>query len=172
MKKWMGKIDQILIVLCAIALFGSVQAADDADSVSVYTMEGEQANLSPEDKAALLDAFSRAYEEGEINHFLSLFADDARADDKNDKSGIRQDYALLFSGSKSRKMTFENVKWHNKKGETSYAVADFQVRILSRKGAEEIYKGAVEMHVKKENNAVLISELYHAYDSATVASQE
>ncbi len=172
MKTWVGSILTVYIFVLGALVPFPMALAQGGNEVSVYSL-GTESDLGFEKaRGALVEAFIDAYSKGETDIFLRLFSDNARADDKIGKSGIRSDYEMLFTGSRSRIIRLQNIKWHNKKGDDSYAIADFEARVIPNdKDQEKIYRGAIELHVKKENNNIVISELYHAYDNASVATQ-
>ena len=171
MKTWMGSILVISFALSGVVLPQLVVAAQ-GNEVSVYSLGTESDQAFEKARGKLVQAFIDAYADGKTEEFLRLFSDKARADDKIGKTGIRSDYEQLFAGSQSRYIRLQNIKWHNKKGDDSYAIADFEARVIPKDASDEkVFRGAIELHVKKENNAIVISELYHAYDNASIATQ-
>lgn len=165
------RVTGILGVL-AYMMMASHAGAQGSSEVSVYSLGVSADQVFEKARSDLVQAFTSAYAQGDTESFLKLFSDAARVDDKVGKSGIRTDYEKLFQGSASRSINLQNIKWHTKKGDDSYAIADFEAHIMPKSGAgEKVFRGAIELHVRKETNAVVISELYHAYDSASIATQ-
>lgn len=103
----------------------------------------------------------RAYEIGDINGFVSLFAKDARTNDQSDLAGIKQDYQAFFSSTKDRKMAIKNLHWAFDKTQ-AHGRGLLEAKVVTRAGDPEYAMiGNIEIKAKRLNNKVLITHLYH-----------
>ena len=102
-----------------------------------------------------------AYETGDLAHFISLFAQEIKTNDRIDLEGVKQDYAQLFASTDDRQMFIQNLKWSN---ETIGAkgTGDLEVIILSEEG-KTVYsmEGKIQIVAQKIDNKVKITHLYH-----------
>ena len=60
---------------------------------------------------AILDKFVTTYAAGDVDQFMTLFAIEARTNERTSRDQIRQDYAALFRTTDMRRMTFREVLW-------------------------------------------------------------
>lgn len=84
-----------------VASYDAVQS--DAASIAA-------SGASKAEAMQVLQAFSRHYQYGQLDPFMSLFSADAR-NDRGDRSLIAQDYGRLFNGSRKRSLDFSRLDW-------------------------------------------------------------
>lgn len=105
--------------------------------------------ISAESLNRLLTAMTVAYEAGDIEKFMGLFANNAKTNDRATVSGIREDYVGLFANTTFRKIDFKNMKWRwdesAMRGEGKYEV----VVLAKGKEQKDIYRGTLWMHVER-----------------------
>ena len=114
--------------------------------------------------AELQDVVTRlvsAYETGDLETFTSLFARDAKTNDRSNLKGIRQDYQDLFSNSNDRQMFIQGMDW--KYGDNhAKGSGDLEAIVLSETG-ESVYSmtGKIQIVAQRIDGKVLITHLYH-----------
>jgi general secretion pathway protein A len=95
----------------------------------------------------LLGKFVKTYEDGQIEPFMSLFAANAKTNDRQNPAGIREDYAGLFSSTSMRKMTLKNMNWAWEDG-TAKSTGSFVVEVQPNgKDTTSTYKGKLWFNV-------------------------
>jgi TolA protein len=111
--------------------------------------ENPSRHISAESLNRLLTAMAVAYEAGDIEQFMGVFANNAKTNDRATVSGIREDYVGLFANTTSRKIDFKNMKWRwdesTMRGEGKYEV----VVLAKGKEQKDIYRGTLWMHVER-----------------------
>jgi len=105
----------------------------------------------------VLANFTRAYEGGDIEHFMALFSANAKTNDRSSLEGIRQDYVDLFSTTSKRSMLLNNMKWSWIEGIAS-AEGTFEVKVQP-KGQENTntYRGKIWFSVLPMDGRLKIS---------------
>jgi len=116
---------------------------------------------TPAELQDLVTRMISSYESGDLNTFGSLFAKNAKTNDRNDLESIKKDYKKLFETSNDRQMFIKGLRW---KREADYAQGrgDLEAMILMKPG-ESVYtmSGKIEIVVKRIDGKVLITRLYH-----------
>ena len=114
--------------------------------------------------AELQDVVTRligAYESGDIKMLTSLFASDAKTNDRNGLKGITEDYTQLFDNTSERQMFIQGLDWSQDK---NYAKGsgDLEAVVFSGSG-ESVYtmKGKIQIVARRIDDKVLITHLYH-----------
>lgn len=114
--------------------------------------------------AELQDIVTRlvsSYESGDLETFTSLFARDAKTNDRTDLKGIRQDYQQLFKNSSDRQMFIQDMNWsygdNHAKGS-----GDLEAIVLSASG-NPVYSmtGKIQIVAQRIDGKVRITRLYH-----------
>lgn len=108
----------------------------------------------------LLSVLSLLYEKGDLEAFLALFDENARAENGG-KARIRSDYDNLFRTTDARKLYIYDVNWA-KDGDIYRGKGSFQAKVL-QKGASSprIYNGTITLEVLKRAPSPLIRGMYH-----------
>ena len=131
------------------------------DEVFAKTTSTSSSQISQPELATLLKRFVSAYQAGDIEQFLSLFAIDVRTNDRTSKVGLREDYAGLFNTTDMRQMVLGNVTWDVSDNQAS-GWGNFEVKV--RKAGQETIKtfnGSLTFQVEKIGGQVQIKKLYH-----------
>lgn len=117
--------------------------------------------LTKDDLSALLKRFAFVYEAGDIEQFVSLFAPNARTNDRANRDGIRQDYENLFRSTDVRQFKLSHVNWEVDNNE-AHGWGNFEVTV-KRAGDEEphSYLGSLTLYVEKVDGRPRIVRLYH-----------
>jgi hypothetical protein len=110
---------------------------------------------------ALLSAFTKHYENGDINQLMNLFADNAQTNDQTTLSGIRKDHADLFSTTQKRQMFLKDIQW-NVEGNKATAKGNFEV-MVQPKGQENFasVSGTISIEAVKSGKDVKITKFFH-----------
>jgi len=107
----------------------------------------------------LLADFSDAFESGNLNKLMGLFASDARTNTQTTRNGIESDYRQLFSTTASRNMTLIAPTWSNE-GRFARGVGQYSTNIVPQGGEPTMSKGTYNIQVYSEAGAVKISRFY------------
>jgi putative secretion ATPase (PEP-CTERM system associated) len=106
-------------------------------------------NIAEAELDQLIGHFVRTYEKGDIEAFMSLFAQDAQSNDQSTVAGIRQDYVDLFTGTAMRKLVLSGIKW-DQDGEMVRGESQYEVKIQANgRGRIDTYKGMVWFQVER-----------------------
>jgi hypothetical protein len=102
--------------------------------------------------AALMQSFRQAYEQGDIEQFMALFASDAQTNNQASVAGIRKDYLDLFKNTAQRSLELTGMKWlfdgNKARGEAKYTVS---IRTQPNQETPSMYEGTLWIEV--ENRA-------------------
>jgi len=120
-----------------------------------------QTGPSQTDLNALLSGFTEAYENGDINRLMNLFADNAQTNDQNTLAGIRKDHVDLFNATEARQMFLKDVKW-DVKGNTATGKGNFEVLVQSKgQSSFATVKGKITLEAVKTTDGVKLSKFFH-----------
>ena len=102
-----------------------------------------------------------AYETGDIEQFVSLFSENAKTNDRDNLSGIKQDYVELFNSTSDRQMFIQDLRWSGESNSVK-GTGDLEVTILSDSG-NTVYSmnGKIQIVAQKSNDRVHITHMYH-----------
>jgi len=114
--------------------------------------------------AELQDVVTRligAYESGNIKLLTSLFAKDAKTNDRDGLKGIEDDYTKLFATTSERQMFVQGMEWSQDKN-FAKGSGDLEAIIFAENG-ESVYtmKGKIQIVARRIDDKVLITHLYH-----------
>ncbi len=114
---------------------------------------------------SLMRTFVRSYEEGDLRRLLSVFAQDARTNDRNDRQGIAEDYRELFGVTEKRQFIVDDLAWTQIDEAHAKGEGAFEVKVLL-KGETSIttVRGQVEIDVEKRGRDLLITRFFHTYE--------
>lgn len=117
--------------------------------------------LTKDDLSALLKRFAFVYEAGDLEQFISLFAPNARTNDRANRDGIRQDYESLFRSTDLRQFKLSHVNWEVDNNQ-AHGWGNFEVTV-KRAGDQEPhnYLGSLTLYVEKVDGRPRIVRLYH-----------
>ena len=120
--------------------------------------------ISEDELSAVLVRFRQAYDTGNMNELIQLFASDARSDDDDNREAIARSYQKLFNVTDERRLALNDLRWRNI-GDAVQGVGHFGVTV-KEKGRywESSYSGNISVRIQKRDGQVLITELDHSYD--------
>ena len=107
----------------------------------------------------LIDSFSYAYENGDLERFVDLFTVDAFLDDSDGKQKIAQDYREVFQATDMRSLDIKKVDWQPEGGK---ARGDGLFELTVRhhgKAVPSSVKGKINIEVVKEAERLYIKKL-------------
>lgn len=124
------------------------------------TEPGPADGMTRDELAGLIGRFLAAYALGDIEPFMALFDDGARAE-RGGKSKIHADYDGMFRATRTRELRLTDMQWV-RNGDEFRGEGSFQARVV-RKGedAARLYQGSIKLEVGKRGNAPLIRGIFH-----------
>jgi len=109
----------------------------------------------------LLD-FVRKYQAGDLDQFISLFAENAQGNERRDRGQVRKDYEDLFQTTDGRRLRLIDVNWQRVSGGVQ-VWGRFDVKVRKNGGQEvKTYTGKLKFHVEKQGPRLLITRLHHS----------
>jgi len=116
------------------------------------------------DLEILLSRLTSAYEAGNLRKLVSVFAENARSNDKTSLNAIEDDYRKLFDVTDMRKMMISDIQWKKVKNQMR-GKGNFQV-VVREKGAGRVtsYDGSIEFDVAQSTRGIVITQLDYRYD--------
>ncbi len=119
--------------------------------------------IEPRHLAQFIRKFSRLYRSGNLEKFMALFSEQATTNDRQGKTGIAEDYRLLFASTDSRSITLTDLQWQHAENIAS-GRANFIVEVLARGEAEQqSYVGLLDIVIIREGDELLLRSLRHRY---------
>jgi len=115
--------------------------------------------------SAVIRDFVHYYNVGDLGQFIALFAKDAKTDDRDSISGIRDDYADAFNLTVKRKFLIDDVQWVMLDENSGSGSANFVlfVQALGESRFTE-YTGEITFNMEIRDNVPLITGLYYQYN--------
>jgi len=112
----------------------------------------------------MIRTFVRSYEEGNLKTLLSVFAGNARTNDRTNRNGIAEDYRDLFGVAEKRQFIFDDLKWDRTVENHAKGKGAFEVKILL-KGESTVTTivGQVTIDVERRGKELLITRFFHTY---------
>jgi hypothetical protein len=102
-----------------------------------------------------------AYEAGDLDRFMGLFAADARSKESSSRNGIRSDYRKLFRETQRRRIALVGIAWRQESGHMK-GQGSFQVQTWAEGStAARKSSGSVTLVVQRKGGRPLITGLYH-----------
>jgi curved DNA-binding protein CbpA len=118
------------------------------------------AAISPRELEALLGSFAAAYEHGDLEGFMVLFATAQGSGGRNGKI-VRREYEELFDAKYQRQLQLKGLRW-SRRGDYASADALFQASVQAEdESAVHRYSGEIRIALKKQDGRVVITGLYH-----------
>ena len=119
--------------------------------------------ISEDELSTLLARFRGAYDNGDMNALMQLFASDARGDDDDDRASITHSYQKLFNVTDERSLALKDLHWRSV-GDTVQGEGQF-VATVKDKGRNwtSSYVGTINLRIEKRDGQVLITALRHSY---------
>ena len=126
--------------------------------------QDEQGLVREEILDELIETFITYYEQGDIGTFMSLFADNARSNNRGDKAGIQSDYQALFSTTESRLMRIRGMKW-KRSDLGAMGDGDFRLSVFRTGDSRpKTFEGSLTFQVEVVEGELVISGLFHSQD--------
>lgn len=101
------------------------------------------------------------YNNGSLQSFVGLFANDAWADGSQGQKRIARDYRELFESTEMREMKISDLRWQEADGKIS-GVGNFEANIWRRgEDSPRVSKGKINVVVVDQGGRILIERLAH-----------
>jgi ketosteroid isomerase-like protein len=134
--------------------------ATQADAVAAAAVEPDSRQLRQVDANRLLNRFSRAYEQGDLDGMRALFAVDVRGRGGN-RDAILAEYDRLFGNSEERSLQVRDVSWFGS-GDTLTIIASFDATVTStRDKRQRRTRGDLRLDLRREDTQWRIVRLQH-----------
>ncbi len=116
------------------------------------------------DLKILLSKLTSAYESGNLRKLVSVFAENARSNDKTSLNAIEDDYRKLFDVTDMRKMMISDIQWKKVKNQM-HGTGNFQL-VVREKGAGRVtsYDGSIVLDVAQSTRGIVITQFDYRYD--------
>jgi hypothetical protein len=142
------------------------ESSSATETVSAAPVVAPRPKVTKEELASFLRRFAFVYEAGDIDQFVSLFAENARTNDRSTRQGIREDYEGLFKSTELRNINLGQVTWEVD-GSQANGWGNFEVTV--RRTGEpdaQIFTGSMTFYVEKVDGRLRIVRLYHGQRKA------
>jgi len=157
----------------AAAVTAPVASGEPAAVASATPAVTDTVKISQDELNGLIHQFEGAYNKGDINRIMSLFAQNARTNSRTSLKGIRADYDDLFKTSSYREIAIKSVFWEF---DQQYArgMGDYRARVNPVGGnGSQTFTGKVTIQVRKLGNKLEMTRFYFSNQSvATGASAD
>lgn len=129
--------------------------------ITRFYFEAAKPVMTQEALNALMQRFRQAYEQGNIDQFMSIFAADAQTNDQANVAGIRQDYTSLFKNTAQRSLQLQTIKWNVDDEGKARGEAKFRVAIKNQPNqqAADVYSGTLWIEVENRDGQILLTHL-------------
>jgi len=116
----------------------------------------------------LLSQFVSSYDAGNLDGFMTLFAEDAHTNKRRNRDQIRTDYDDLFQTTDRRRLTLIDVNWEPG-NDAVQGWGRFEVKVR-KKGRPEVttFVGGLRFRVEKPGPQIRIAHLYHTQTKVNV----
>jgi TolA protein len=113
--------------------------------------------------ANLLQSFTKAYEAGNIEQFMVLFAADAQSNDRPNVQGIREDYQGLFENTSLRKIDLKAMTWQWDENGVARGEGTYDVEVQANgQSNTNLYHGKLWIQVEQRDDGARITHLAFA----------
>ena len=110
--------------------------------------------------ASLVNRFSQAYANGDMERLMQLFTHDAQ-DGRGDRRAIAEDYRRLFEASERRRIALSEMSWLTL-GDGATIIASFKTEVVPRgKTRGEHASGDIRFDLREEDGELRIYRLSH-----------
>ena len=111
-----------------------------------------QRDLTAGELESLISRYARAYQRGDLNGVMALFATGARG-------RIREDYATLFAAHHIRGLWLRDLRWVYR-GQSASGSGRYELRLQRRDNGEpRQVEGGIRFTVQKRDSQVLIEAI-------------
>jgi hypothetical protein len=122
-----------------------------------------QPPLQEETMQRLLQRFVTAYQQGDLENFLTLFSADARTNDYAGKPALREDYARFFTVTQARELQLEELQWRFE-GNTAQGKGRYVVRVRKPTRTVES-RGQIYFQVQERAGTSVITGLFNTVEN-------
>lgn len=118
------------------------------------------ANINEDELLNLVDNFIASYEAGNVDKVMSLFAGDARTNNRTNAKEIQSDYVELFKSTTARKMSITGMNW-NVENDFARGVGDYRAQINPVDAqSSQTFSGNITIQVQKAPSGLKITRFY------------
>jgi len=118
--------------------------------------------ITRDELGRLIHDFVRKYQAGDLDQFMSLFAENAQGNESRDRGQVRKDYEDLFQTTDERRIRLIDVNWGRVSG-GAQIWGRFDVTLRKNGGREvKTYIGKFKFHVEKQGPRLVITRFYHS----------
>ncbi len=157
-----------------LLISGMSQSDIERASLWSVALAGVQPGLTPkveqpasqritrDELGRLIHDFVRKYQAGDLDQFMSLFAENAQGNESRDRGQVRKDYEDLFQTTDERRIRLVDVNWQRVSGGVQ-VWGRFDVT-LRKNGEREVktYIGKFKFRVEKQGPRLVITRFYHS----------
>jgi curved DNA-binding protein CbpA len=116
--------------------------------------------LTASELSDLLDRYTSAYQQGDLDRLMALFAPGARGKEGNDRARIERDYAALFGMHLIQRLRFHDLRWSRQGPSSARATARYELWLRRRDGDSlSQLAGSIRFEMYKRNGRVLIESI-------------
>lgn len=145
----------------------SLAKIDESSHIQASRQDSSGFLINPDvDELALngiVSKFEVAYEMGDTNLFDSIFSEDIRSNEVENKTAFKRAYKKLFNMTRTRNISIIDMVWNQSSGEIVGEGA-FRISLFERSASDRgIYSGDISVTVTKQNDRLMISKLFYHY---------
>ncbi len=157
-----------------LLISGMSQSDIERASLWSVALAGVQPGLTPkveqpasqritrDELGRLIHDFVRKYQAGDVDQFMSLFAENAQGNESRDRGQVRNDYEDLFQTTDERRIRLIDVNWGRVSGGVQ-VWGRFDVTLRKNGGREvKTYIGKFKFHVEKQGPRLVITRFHHS----------
>ncbi|WP_295577853.1 DnaJ domain-containing protein [uncultured Lamprocystis sp.] len=142
-----------------------VRAAPAAVSRAPADHPAGEPTLSALEVETLIDRYTAAYRQGDLDGVMALFAPGARGKDGSDRERIRRDYGLLFNGFQVRRLQLLGLR-RGLHGDSASVAARYELWLRGRRNGQLAeLGGAIRLKLRKRDGQVLIEAIDYDWPS-------
>jgi len=111
----------------------------------------------------LVDEFRAAYENGDLRSFISLFATEARTNDRRGVDQISADYRSLFESTSFRRFDLNDMRWNRSIGQVE-GRGRFLVRVVRDDNSKlKTFEGDLQVSLRIQDGELKITRFDYSY---------
>ena len=111
----------------------------------------------------IFSTFISAYEAGDLERFMALFAHDAQSNGRNGLAAIREDYASVFVSTIDRHLQLHRMNWR-RANDAVHASGWLDVQLRTRdSGQPRRVVGFLRVRFEDRDGRLLIAQLDHEH---------
>ena len=122
--------------------------------------ENKPAKMTEQELNQFIGRFVEAYQKGDINNVMKLFARNARTNNRTTSDGIRADYIDLFKSTNFREMDIKSVFWEFDEN-FARGVGEYRARVnAAGANGSQTFLGKITMQVQRIGNDLQMTRFY------------